>query len=321
MAPFLIFILASLLNAATSASLGNNTDPTLTITAKPSYGCSTICQAFGAPDRCSLEMETRRMSEELSKVMLDKHNQLRRKLAKGEEENWPSAANMRKLVWSEELASSAQEQAEQCNPDGTFDVPRAEFVGIRMLSDPGSNWTMTMDDFEKIVQNWYASKVDSFDFEDFPNFGGTGISAGDATFSANTKALGCGLVIHSSQERTGGCLNSPVSTTAQIQSTRRGLLVPLASLASRVTMVSVRQAILRLRQLKVEALRVGALQAEALRVAALKEKALKVEALKVEALRVEALRVEALRVAALKVEALKVEALRVAALKEKALVL
>merc|ERR1712055_1097235 len=35
MAPFLIFILASVLNAATSASLGNNTDPTLTITAQP----------------------------------------------------------------------------------------------------------------------------------------------------------------------------------------------------------------------------------------------------------------------------------------------
>jgi len=197
MAPFLIFILASVLSLATSASLGNNTDPTLTITAKPSYGCSTICQAFGAPDRCSLEMETGGMSEELSKVMLDKHNQLRRRLAKGEEENWPSAANMRKLVWSEELASSAQEQAEQCNPDGTFDVPRAEFVGISMLSDPGSNWTMTMDDFEKIVQHWYALKVDSFDFVDIPNFGGTGISAGNATFSANTKAVGCGLVIHS----------------------------------------------------------------------------------------------------------------------------
>merc|ERR1712055_51975 len=35
MAPFLIFILASVLNAATSASLGNNTDPTPTITAQP----------------------------------------------------------------------------------------------------------------------------------------------------------------------------------------------------------------------------------------------------------------------------------------------
>ena len=113
MATFFYFILASVLNAATSASLGSNTDLILTTTAKPTNSCNVICQAFGAPDGCSLKMETRGMSEELSKVMLEKHNQLRRKLAKGEEESWPSAANMKKLVWSKELASSAQEKREQ----------------------------------------------------------------------------------------------------------------------------------------------------------------------------------------------------------------
>lgn len=144
-------------------------------------------------------MDTRGVSEELSKVILYKHNQLRRKLAKGEEENQPSAANMKKLVWSEELASSAQEQAEQCNTNA--DVPWATFERIWRLSDPGSNTTMTMGDFEKIVQHWYTSKVDSFDFLDFPNFGEKDISVqsytGNAPFSANTNALGCGLVIHS----------------------------------------------------------------------------------------------------------------------------
>merc|ERR1719222_869491 len=58
-----------------------------------------------------------------------------------------------------------------------------------------------MDNFEKIVQHWYTSKVDSFDFIDFPNFGEKDISAqaytGNAPFSANTNALGCGLVIRS----------------------------------------------------------------------------------------------------------------------------
>merc|ERR1719339_738658 len=108
MAPFLTIILASVLHSSTSASLSNNTNPIPT--AKPNNSCSTICQAFGAPDGCSYKMKTRGMSEELSKVMLDKHNQLRRKLAKGEQENQPSAANMKKLVWNKKLASSAQEK-------------------------------------------------------------------------------------------------------------------------------------------------------------------------------------------------------------------
>ena len=199
MAPFLIFILASILNLATSASLGNNTDPTLTITAKPSYGCSTICQAFGAPDRCALEMETRGMSEEVSKVMLDKHNQLRRKLAKGEEESWPSAANMKKLVWSEELASSAQEQKEQCNTNGTYDVPGATFERTWIPSDPGSNTTMTMSDFEKIVDFWYSMTIDTFGNWTDPPFVGLSASAisKSGPFWGETKAIGCGLVIFS----------------------------------------------------------------------------------------------------------------------------
>jgi len=203
MVAFLTFILASVLNAATSASLRNNTNPIPT--AKPQSSCSTICEAFGAPDGCSLEMKTRGMSEELSKVMLDKHNQLRRKLAKGEQENQPSAANMKKLVWNEKLSLSAQEKAEQCNTSsGTLDVPQAAFGRTWRLSDPGNGTTMTMDDFEKIVQLWYTSTIDSFDFLPFPKFGQIEISAqsftGNAPFSANTKALGCGLMIYSRED-------------------------------------------------------------------------------------------------------------------------
>jgi len=201
-APFFALVVASVLNAASSASLGSNTDPFLTSTGKPKIGCDDICKAFGAQDGCSYEMETRAMSKELSKVMLAKHNQLRRKLAKGEEESWPSAANMMKLVWSEELASSAQKNAEQCNTSsGTLDIPRADFGRIWRLSDPGNDMTMTMDDFEKIVQLWYSSTIDNYDFLPFPNFGQTDISAqsfaGNAPFSAKTKALGCGLAIYS----------------------------------------------------------------------------------------------------------------------------
>jgi len=193
MAPFLIFILAT--------SLLTNTNPILTTT-KPESGCQNICKAFGAQDGCSYEMETRGMSEELSKVMLDKHNQLRRRLAKGEEESWPSAANMRKLTWSEELASSAQEQAEQCNTNWTH-APGATFKRTWKLSDPGSNTTMTMEDFEKIVDYLYSVTIDSVDNLTDPPFGQSQIDNSVFALSklgpfwGETKAMGCGLVIFS----------------------------------------------------------------------------------------------------------------------------
>ena len=40
----------------------------------------------------------RKLSEEAKNAVLDKHNQLRRRVAKGEESGQPAAANMKKMV-------------------------------------------------------------------------------------------------------------------------------------------------------------------------------------------------------------------------------
>ncbi len=45
---------------------------------------------------------------------MDKHNELRRKVAKGQERGQPAATNMNKLEWSDELAKIAQLWADQC---------------------------------------------------------------------------------------------------------------------------------------------------------------------------------------------------------------
>jgi uncharacterized protein YkwD len=48
------------------------------------------------------------------KTVLNKHNELRAKVANGQQIGQPPAANMKKLKWSSELASIAQRWADQC---------------------------------------------------------------------------------------------------------------------------------------------------------------------------------------------------------------
>ncbi len=46
--------------------------------------------------------------QEEKKEILDKHNELRSMFANGGQANNPSASNMNKLVWNDELAAIAQ---------------------------------------------------------------------------------------------------------------------------------------------------------------------------------------------------------------------
>ena len=70
----------------------------------------------GPSDACAAKTVHRDLSEAGKQALLDKHNALRAKVARGEETNGPqpAAANMKKLVWNEELAVIAQRWADQC---------------------------------------------------------------------------------------------------------------------------------------------------------------------------------------------------------------
>ena len=46
---------------------------------------------------------------------MDRHNEIRREVAKGQKSGEGEAANMRKLVWNNELETIAQRWADQCN--------------------------------------------------------------------------------------------------------------------------------------------------------------------------------------------------------------
>jgi len=210
----LLFISVAVFNTAAAASLGDKTDCVVTD--------SFICGTDGAPEGCPLEMTTTGLTEDLTKAILDKNNQVRRKLAKGEYEfaNQLNAANMKKLVWNEKLASSAQEKVnDQCNTTANHsDVPGADasFKRSWLLSDP-ANTTMQMEDLEKIVQYWFDlvirgggdqsnppfeqnqtdySRVDMSGWDGMDDMPASSI-AGSALISAETESLGCGLVIYS----------------------------------------------------------------------------------------------------------------------------
>jgi len=212
----LLFSFVAVINTAAAASLGEKTDPV-------GSGClvsdTFICKGVGAPEQCPLEMRTTGLTENQTMVILDMHNNVRRALAFGQYDfaNQLNAANMKKLVWNEKLASSAQEKVnDQCSFGDRSDVPGADasFKRSWQLSDPG-NTTMEMEDFEKIVQYWFDLVIQSHEMDPPFNHSQTDMSsvsmtgwdamepmpvssiAGSALISAETESLGCGLVIYS----------------------------------------------------------------------------------------------------------------------------
>merc|ERR1712013_613325 len=74
----------------------------------------TICVYTGPSDACSGKTILRGMTNAGKAATLAKHNELRRRVAKGEEPGQPGAGDMRELVWDEELEAIAQRWADQC---------------------------------------------------------------------------------------------------------------------------------------------------------------------------------------------------------------
>ena len=82
---------------------------------------NTMCRFCGVnTDQCGSQICVLGItSDEDQAAIVNKHNELRRKVAKGEENRGvtgaqPPAANMNELVWDDEVAKMAQTWAEQC---------------------------------------------------------------------------------------------------------------------------------------------------------------------------------------------------------------
>ena len=62
-----------------------------------------MCMYCGIGSHC-IEVQDNVLDEASKNEILDKHNELRARVANGQEPGQPSAANMKKLKWDDELA-------------------------------------------------------------------------------------------------------------------------------------------------------------------------------------------------------------------------
>ena len=144
---------------------------------KQYYTSYTIyhCQFQGPSEACQPNLIYRRLNDDAKKNLLDKHNELRRKVAKGEQDGQPPAANMRKMVWNMELEEIAQRWADQCIHD--HDPLRwkkdSTRVGQNDYISTGSK--ESLDTIQKSMGNitelWFNEVIDpGFDLKDILKF-------------------------------------------------------------------------------------------------------------------------------------------------------
>jgi len=120
----------------------------------------TMCLHPGASPECRAKTIGSGMSQDGKEAILARHNDLRRRLAKGEEANQPAASDMRELVWDEELERIAQRWVDQCTPGhdsirtklDSSNVGQNAFQATtsQQLDKPALN-----DGLPAIAQSWY----------------------------------------------------------------------------------------------------------------------------------------------------------------------
>jgi len=161
----------------------------------------------------------RAVTEDEKKFIVDKHNELRRKIARGQDDvsNMPSAANMMELEWDDELAYIAQGWANQCyyehdscrkTKDGCFD-----YVGQNLAVQGDSRVNGQPTNWDWAIQAWYDEIKDYYpqNAEKFTSPGRNGGVVGHFTqlIWADTHKIGCGYVkFYGSQPLNGRYYNN-----------------------------------------------------------------------------------------------------------------
>jgi len=165
----------------------------------------TMCKYPGPSTECAAKTTGKAFTAAGKKLILDKHNELRRKVAKGEEKEnkqQPKASNMREMVWNDELAAVAQRWADQCTfghdknrkkLDGTYVGQNAYMASSSQESDLDA----IMLKMDKATLAWYNEVVSpGFDPASIKPFK-FDYGAGHYTqvVWAESEELGCGQVM------------------------------------------------------------------------------------------------------------------------------
>lgn len=138
----------------------------------------TLCKFSGVGPRCGSQVRGRGVSSQSAATITAMHNQLRSQVARGEERRGapgpqPSAANMRTLVWDDELARVAQRHADQCVfehecPDcrrvDRFGVGQNLFISFQSNLDLRVQWNRAILSWYNEVQDFSNSSIQPFQF-------------------------------------------------------------------------------------------------------------------------------------------------------------
>ncbi|XP_067002477.2 venom allergen 5.02-like [Anabrus simplex] len=161
----------------------------------------TMCKYQGMGNKCQ-PLYLRGVDSNQRNAILNKHNELRDKVARGQETRGspggqPTASNMKKLTWSDELASIAQRWADQCEyqHDTCRNTETYWWVGqnIAISNSWPCDTLPNSPDWKFPMDSWY-SEVKDFDKSIITKYRSTSAQTGHYTqiVWANTSEIGCG---------------------------------------------------------------------------------------------------------------------------------
>lgn len=162
-----------------------------------------MCLHTGPSDVCAGKTILKGMTGAGKATILAKHNELRRRVAKGEESGQPAAADMRELVWDDELEAIAQRWADQCTFD--HDSVRTMLDGTRVgqnLYQSFSSAETNQDGLDAAantpVQSWYdeVSAFSSANINPFVSASGPVTGHYTQVVWAESGKLGCANVYY-----------------------------------------------------------------------------------------------------------------------------
>ncbi|XP_054268662.1 scoloptoxin SSD43-like [Macrosteles quadrilineatus] len=174
----------------------------------PVSGTHTMCKYPAKLDtsapKCSGKGATAGLTAEDKRVILDKHNELRRKIANGEQKGFSKAANMMQLAWNPELEMIAQRFINSCGVDGDHDKCR-NLKDNTPVGQNSANSVMTEGDtkatvLEKMVESWYdplEKLTDNTVVDEYTRPEDVSIKDFTQLIWAESNRLGCGYRVES----------------------------------------------------------------------------------------------------------------------------